>query len=67
MATIGPRRTYRVEAWGEIDRKQRMSDGSPVFPPIRTTITGVWDTKVVPQNVRKPPAPKGAWVFSRED
>lgn len=67
MATAGPRRTYRVQAWGELDRKQRNSDGSPVFPPIRSTITGVWDTKVVPQNVRKPPVPKGTWVFLRED
>jgi hypothetical protein len=61
IATAGPRRTYRVQAWGEIDRKQG------IFPPIRKTITGVWDTKVVNQNVRKPPAPKGAWVFMRED
>jgi general secretion pathway protein K len=67
IASAGPRRTYRVEAWGEIERKQKMPDGSPVFPPIRTTITGVWDTKVVPQNVRKPPVPKGAWVYQRED
>ena len=67
IASVGPRRTYRVEAWGEIERKQKMADGSPVFPPIRSTITGVWDTKVVPQNVRKPPVPKGAWVFLRED
>jgi general secretion pathway protein K len=67
IASAGPRRTYRVEAWGEIERKQKMSDGSPVFPAIRSTITGVWDTKVVPQNVRKPPVPKGAWVFLRED
>jgi hypothetical protein len=67
IASAGPRRTYHVEAWGEIERKQKMPDGSPVFPPIRTTITGVWDTKVVPQNVRKPPVPKGAWVFLRED
>jgi type II secretory pathway component PulK len=67
IASTGPRRTYRVEAWGEIERKQKMSDGSPVFPAIRSTITGVWDTKVVPQNVRKPPVPKGAWVFLRED
>jgi general secretion pathway protein K len=66
-ASTGPRRTYHVEAWGEIERKQKMADGSPVFPPIRTTITGVWDTKVVPQNVRKPPMPKGAWVYLRED
>ncbi|MDQ3295726.1 MAG: type II secretion system protein GspK, partial [Myxococcota bacterium] len=67
MATAGPRRTYRVQAWGEIERKQQNADGSPVFPAIRSTITGIWDTKVVIQNVRKPPAPKGAWVFLRED
>jgi len=67
IAAAGPRRTYRVEAWGEIERKQKNPDGSPVFPAIRTTVTGVWDTKVVPQQVRKPPVPKGAWVFLRED
>jgi type II secretory pathway component PulK len=67
IATAGPRRTYKIQAWGEIERKQKKPDGSPVFPPIRTTITAVWDTKVVPQNVRKPPVPKGAWVFMRED
>jgi general secretion pathway protein K len=67
LVTFGPRRTYRVQAWGEIERKQKNADGSPVFPAIRATINGVWDTKVVPQNVRKPPAPKGAWVFMRED
>jgi hypothetical protein len=67
VATAGPRRTYRVQAWGEIERKQKSADGQPVFPAIRSTITGVWDTRVVPQNVRKPPAPKGGWVFMRED
>ncbi|MGE0546846.1 MAG: hypothetical protein AB7O24_03925 [Kofleriaceae bacterium] len=67
IATAGPRRTYRVEAWGEIERKQKNADGSPVFPPIRSTVTGVWDTKVVPQNVRRPPVPKGTWVFRKED
>ncbi len=67
MTTTGPRRTYRVEAWGEIERKQKDGDGNALFPAIRTTITGVWDTKVVNQNVRKPPAPKGAWVYLRED
>jgi general secretion pathway protein K len=67
IAVTGPRRTYRVEAFGEIERKQKSADGSPVFPAIRATVTGVWDTKVVPQNVRKPPVPKGAWVFLRED
>jgi general secretion pathway protein K len=67
MATTGPRRTYRVRAWGEIERKQKNADGTPVYPAIRATLNGVWDTKVVLQNVRKPPAPKGAWVFLRED
>jgi general secretion pathway protein K len=67
IASAGPRRTYRVEAFGEIERKQKSADGSPVFPAIRATVTGVWDTKVVPQNVRKPPVPKGSWVFLRED
>jgi general secretion pathway protein K len=67
IATFGPRRTYRVQAWGEIERKQKNADGSPVFPAIRSTVNAVWDTKVVPQNVRKPPVPKGAWVFMRED
>jgi general secretion pathway protein K len=67
IAGVGPRRTYRVEAFGEIERKQKMANGSSIFPSIRSTITGVWDTKVVPQNVRKPPMPKGAWVYLRED
>jgi len=66
LGSTGPRRTYRIEAWGEIERKQKNADGTPVFPAIRSTVTGVWDTKVVPQNVRKP-VPKGAWVFLRED
>jgi len=67
MATAGPRRTYRVQAWGEIERKQKNADGTPVYPAIRSTINGVWDTKVVLQNVRKAPVPKGAWVYMRED
>jgi general secretion pathway protein K len=66
MVQTGPRRVYRVEAWGEIPRATN-ADGTPIFPPIRTTITGVWDMKVVPQNVRKPPVPKGAWVFLKEE
>jgi general secretion pathway protein K len=69
LTQTGPRRTYRVEAWGEIDRPGTM------FPPMRSTITGVWDTKVVNQNVRKSatdpggasPKAKGSWVFLRED
>lgn len=67
IAWVKPRRTYRVSAYGEIERKQKNADGSFVYPPIRTTITGVWDTKVVPQNVRKPPVPNGGWVYLKED
>jgi general secretion pathway protein K len=67
IAIAGPRRTYRVAAYGEIARAQKNKDGSPVFPPIRSTVTGVWDTKVVPQNVRKPPVPNGAWVYMKEE
>jgi general secretion pathway protein K len=67
IAMSGPRRTYRIEAYGEIQRKQVDNKGNPVYPPIRSTITGVWDTKVTPQNVRKQPVPKGAWQFLRED
>ena len=67
IASFGPRRTYRIEAYGEIERKQKRADGQPVVPAIRSTINGVWDTKVFPQNVRKQPVPKGAWVFLRED
>jgi general secretion pathway protein K len=67
IATSGPYRTYRIEAYGEITRKQTDNEGRPVFPPIRSTINGVWDTRFVPQNVRKQPVPKGAWVFLRED
>lgn len=69
IAVTGPRRTYRVEAWGEIDRKARDANGAPVFPPIRSTITGVWNTLWRNQNLRKQStvAAKGTWVFLRED
>jgi general secretion pathway protein K len=67
IATIGPRRTYRITAYGEITGPQVDKDGKPIFPPIRATVTGVWDTKVVPQNVRRPPVPKGAWVYEKEE
>jgi general secretion pathway protein K len=67
IVTFEARRTYRVEAYGEVERKQKNKDGSPVFPSIRRTITGVWNTKVVPSNVRKPQTFKGAWQFLRED
>ena len=66
IATAGPRRTYRIEAWGEINRD------SAYFPNLRRTLTAVWDTTVQPQNYRPPanisaPVPKGAYVFLREE
>ena len=67
IATTSPRRTYKVHAYGEVERKAKDKSGNPVFPPIRSTYTGIWDTKVVPQNVRKPPMPNGAWVFLKEE
>jgi len=67
IAQVGPRQTYRVMAYGEIVGAAKNKDGTPLFAPIRSTITGVWDTKVVPQNVRKPPVPKGAWVYMKEE
>lgn len=68
MATAGPRRIYRVQAYAEIERNSvKDKDGNPMYPPLRTTFTGIWDTKVVPQNARKSPTPKGAWVFLRKD
>ncbi len=66
IATAGPRRTYRIQAWGEVERDSKL------FPNIRRTITAVWDTNVQPQNYR-PPAnisttvPRGAYVFLREE
>jgi general secretion pathway protein K len=66
IATAGPRRTYRIQAWGEINRDSKL------YPNIRRTITAVWDTNVQPQNYRTPenaigPIPKGAYVFLREE
>lgn len=67
IATTSPRRTYKIRAYGEVERKQVDKNGQPIFPPIRSTYVGIWDTKVVPQNVRKPPMPNGAWVFLKEE
>jgi hypothetical protein len=67
IASAGPRRTYRVQAYGEVERGGKDGSGKSLFAPIRVTINGVWDTKVTPQNARKPPAPKGAWVFLKEE
>src|SRR5687768_9551045 len=67
ILTAEPRRTYRIEAYGEIARKQTDNEGRAVYPPVRSTITGVWDWKFTPQNSRKPGTPAGWWVFLRED
>jgi hypothetical protein len=66
IASAGPRRTYRVRAFGEIPRGAKDNEGKDLYPPIRTTVNAVWDTKAVPSNVRKP-VPKGTWVYMRED
>jgi general secretion pathway protein K len=67
IASVGPRRTYRVTAWGEVNRAQVDDKGNPIFPPIRRTITGVWDGKARPQNQRKSTGTSGAWVFLKEE
>ncbi len=67
IAEAGPRRTYRVEVYGEIDRKAKYPDGTPIYPAIRRSINAVWDTKVVTQNARNPQVKNGTWVYLRED
>jgi general secretion pathway protein K len=67
------RRTYRVTAWGEITRAQVDDKGNPIFPPVRRTVTGVWDVKPTPQAARPSAtnpnltAGNGAWVFLKEE
>jgi len=69
VATFSARRTYRVQAWGQIDRKATNADGTPLFPPIRKTVTGIWNMGTTLQKSRKTgfDVPKGAWQFLRED
>src|SRR5688572_720366 len=67
VATDGPRRTYRVRAYGEIDRKQLDAAGQPIFPAVRRTYEGVWDNKVINQNGRTNTPKNGAWVFLKEE
>jgi general secretion pathway protein K len=66
FADFKAQRTYRVTAWGEINRAQVDEKGNPIFPPVRRTITGVWDTKAKDQNSRKV-AGDGAWVYLKEE
>lgn len=72
IAVFERRRTYRIEAWGEAIREAKDSDGNYLFPPVRRTITAVWDTKVEPLAARPSTTAsatklKGAWVYLRED
>lgn len=69
IATTEKKRTYRVTAWGEVGRAQVDQKGNPIFPPVRRTITAVWDFKATPQNRRKSSggsSDSGAWVFMKE-
>jgi general secretion pathway protein K len=66
FAEFKTRRTYRVSAWGEITRAQVDDKGNPIFPPVRRTISGVWDAKAKVQTARKD-AGDGAWVFLKEE
>jgi general secretion pathway protein K len=67
IAVAGARRTYRIRAYGEVDRGIYDEKGEPVFPPVRRTYNGVWDTKVVTQNGRSTTPKNGAWVFLQEE
>jgi general secretion pathway protein K len=67
IATAEAYRTYRVEAWGEVARAQLDAEGNPIFPPIRRTWTGVWNTKNQNQNKRNNVGATGTWVFLKEE
>jgi len=72
IAKDGAHRVYRIEAWGEAIREAKDSDGNYLFPPVRRTMTAVWDTSPTPQNERTPASGSsqhlhGAWVFLREE
>jgi general secretion pathway protein K len=54
VATVGPRRVYRVEAVGRIGRVEKR-------------IVGVWDTAAQRQSARPQAMGRGAWVFWREE
>jgi general secretion pathway protein K len=67
IAVAGPRRTYRVQAYGEVPRPGVDDKGNPIYPPVRRTFNGVWDTKVVVQNGRNNAPKNGAWVYLKEE
>ena len=56
-----------MQAYGEIPRPGWDDKGNPIYPPVRRTYTGVWDTKVVPQNGRNNAPKNGAWVYLKEE
>lgn len=66
MTDFKTQRTYTVTAWGEINRAQVDEKGNPIFPPVRRTVTGIWDVKAKDQNSRKV-AGDGTWVFLKEE
>jgi len=55
----GPQRTYRVEAWGQVDRH------IVVGPPLMAKLTAVWDMGNINTNQRSTDAKarNGAWVY----
>lgn len=67
IAVAGPRRTYRIKAYGEIPRGGLDENGNPIYPPVRRSFNGVWDTKVVVQNGRSSTPRNGAWVYLKEE
>ncbi len=56
----GPQRTYRLEAWGAVDRGIGLE-------PLRRTLMTVWDMGTVNVNMRStdPKSRNGAWVYLR--
>ena len=54
VATIGPRRVYRVKVTAQVGRAQR-------------ELNAVWDTSTVNQNARRPEYARGAWVYWKEE
>ena len=54
IATIGPRRVYRVEVTADVGRVHRR-------------LTAIWDTSTVNQNPRRPEYSRGTWVYWKEE
>lgn len=54
IATVGPRRVYRIVAAAQVGRVEKR-------------IIGVWDQTITNQNNRDPDQRQGAWVYWREE